>query len=203
MQIGYARVSSVNQDLRLQLEAFRRAGIRRVHYEKRSGVAERPELRKLLRTMRAGDVLVVWKLDRIARSLFDLLAIVDALQRAECSFRSLTEPLDTTTPIGMFTVQVLGAVAQLERAMIRERCIAGQLEAYRAGVRWGGKLRKLSDADVAEVQRLRATGAFTIALLASVFEVSESTICRALGSRKSKPKLPVLGPLLGPGEWHQ
>lgn len=197
--IGYARVSSSGQDLRLQLDAFRRAGIRRVYQEKRSGVAERPELRRLLVELPPGSVLVVWKLDRIARSLFDLLAIVDQLSAARCSFRSLTEPLDTTSPIGVFTMQVLGAVAQLERSMIRERCIAGQLAAYRSGVRWGGTLRKLNDDDVVAVRHLRATGFYTIPLLASVFEVSESTICRALGSRASKPKLPVLGPLLRDG----
>lgn len=202
MHIGYARVSSEHQDLTLQLDAFKRAGIRRVHYEKCSGVSDRPELKRVLASMSSGDVLVVWKLDRIARSLVDLLSIVELLSAAECSFRSLTEPLDTTSPIGVFTVQVLGAVAQLERSMIRERAIAGQVAAYERGVRWGGLRKILTAQDEADIRCLRDTGAFTIALLADVYGVSESTICRALGTVKKKQHVPVLRQYLKPGTHH-
>ena len=202
MLVGYARVSSDHQDFRLQLDAFRRAGIRTIYYEKRSGFAKRPELDRVLLVLRPGDVLVVWKLDRMARSLADLLGIIERLKAAGASFRSLTEPLDTTTPIGEFIIQVLGSVAQLERAMIRERAIAGQVAAYQRGVRWGGAKKLLTPAQESDICSLRATGAYTIPMLAAIFEVSESTICRALGTVKRKPRVPVLGRYLGEDGHH-
>ena len=203
MHFGYARVSSDHQDLSLQLDAFARAGIERVYYEKRSGVAHRPQLEKALHDLVRGDVLIVWKLDRMARSLADLLGIIERLKYRGASFRSLTEPLDTTTPIGEFIIQVLGSVAQLERAMIRERAIAGQVAAYQRGIRWGGLRKLLTPEDEREICRLRATGWFTIPLLAEVFGVSASTICRALGTVKRKPRVPVLGHYLKEGPHHR
>lgn len=201
MLVGYARVSSDHQDLRLQLDAFRRSGVRRIFYEKRSGVALRPELDRAVNSLNRGDVLVVWKLDRMARSLADLLTVLDRLKLAGASFKSLTEPLDTTTPIGEFVVQALGSVAQLERAMIRERAIAGQVAAYERGVRWGGLRKLLTPADESDIRCLRATGFYTIPLLAEIYGVSESTICRALGTKKKKQRVPVLRRYLPPESW--
>ena len=137
--IGYARVSSRIQETHLQLDALKAAGVIEIHQEKTSSVGARPELQKLLAVLQKGDTLVVYKMDRIARSLKDLLAILDRIQASGAAIRSLTEPLDTSGPIGMFMVQVLGAVAQLERSIIRERAIAGQVAARMRGVTWGGK----------------------------------------------------------------
>lgn len=194
--VGYARVSSVRQELTLQLDAFALAGVAVVFTEKRSGVVHRPELQKALSILKSGDVLCVWKLDRMARSLYDLLQIIERLNAIGASFRSLTEPLDTSSPLGVFVLQILGSVAQLERSMIRERAIAGQVAAYRRGVRWGGSLKRLTPDDEEMIRELRATGFYTVPMLATIFEVSISTIDRALGRRASKPKTPVLGKYL-------
>lgn len=137
MLIGYARVSTVVQDTALQLDALAHAGVRRVFEDSGSGVGPRLELQRAIGALTAGDVLVVWKIDRAARSLSDLLHILSRIKAAGASIRSLTEPIDTSTPIGEFTFQILGAVAQLERSMIRERVIAGQTAARARGKRWG------------------------------------------------------------------
>lgn len=135
--VGYARVSTVVQETRLQLDALRAAGVDLVYQEKASAVSTRPELRRCIRELRPGDVLVVWKLDRLARSLIDLLGILQTLADIGCSFRSLTEPVDTSTPMGTFVLQILGAVAQLERAMIIQRTTAGIRAARARGIAWG------------------------------------------------------------------
>ena len=133
--VGYARASTNDQETRLQRDALRKAGAERVYEEKASAVAKRPELERCLANMRPGDVLVVWKLDRLARSLRDLLTILERLHAAGAGIRSLTEPVDTATPAGMLMVQVLGAVAQFERSIIRERVMAGQRAARARGQR--------------------------------------------------------------------
>ena len=122
--VGYARVSTKDQETHLQLDALAKAGVAHVWQEKASSVGSRPELRKCLAALRPGDVLVVYKMDRVARSLSDLLSILDSIKAAGADIRSLTEPLDTSGPIGTFMVQVLGAVAQLERSIIRQRTVA-------------------------------------------------------------------------------
>lgn len=195
MLIGYARVSTNEQETRVQLDAFKRAGVRRVFSEKTSSVGPRPELHRAMASMRPGDVLVVWKLDRLARSLKDLLHLLEALAHLECSFRSLTEPIDTTSALGEFVLQILGAVAQFERALIRERAVAGQVAAWQRGVRWGGTPRAISEDDARELVRLRETGLFTIPLLAEVFGCSESTVWRTiwLATKPDAGKLRQLG----------
>lgn len=133
MLIGYARVSTVQQDTALQRAAFARAGVRRVIEEKRSGGAARPLLEALLRKLKPGDVVVVYKIDRLARSLVDLLRILQRITEAGAQFRSLTEPLETATPVGRMMLQLLGAVAEFEREVIRERCAAGRAAARARG----------------------------------------------------------------------
>lgn len=125
MLVGYARVSTTDQETNLQLDALSAAGVAVVFQEKASAVSHRPELHAAIAYMSPGQTLVVWKLDRLARSLFDLLGLLEALGRKGCSFRSLTEPIDTSSPMGIFVLQILGAVAQLERSMIIERTKAG------------------------------------------------------------------------------
>lgn len=201
MLVGYARVSTVDQENHLQLDALAAAGVQCVFSEKCSSVGERPQLRLALKSLVPGDVLVVYKLDRAARSLRDLLNILDTVQLSGAGFRSITEPIDTSSPVGLFIVQVLGAVGQFERSLIRERAIAGQVAAYSRGVRWGGTPRAVSLDDALEIYRMRETGLFTIPLLADIFGCSESTIWRSIWIA-SRPdavklkKLPVLGPLV-------
>ena len=200
--IGYARVSTRDQETHLQLDALGKAGVVDIRQEKGSSVGPRPELQKVLASLVAGDVLVVYKMDRVARSLKDLLSILDRIQASGAAIRSLTEPLDTSGPIGTFMVQVLGAVAQLERSIIRERALAGQVAAYNRGVRWGGRAPKLSPADQLELFRLRASG-LTLAALALRFNVADSTISRYLtppAPSSRRVKLPVLGPLVSPND---
>lgn len=147
MLLGYARVSTKAQDTAAQRSALKRAGVRHIVEERRSGVATRPELDKLLANLKPGHCLVVYKIDRLARSLADLLRILERVELAGASFRSLTEPIDTSSPVGVMVVQMLGAIAQLERSMILERCAAGRVEAMARGVRFGRRPR-VSSGDV-------------------------------------------------------
>ena len=137
MIYGYARVSSEEQDTQLQLDALGQAGAEQIFSEKTSSVGVRPELQKLLKKIQRGDLLLVYKLDRLARSLKDLLHILDTLERKGVKFRSLTEPVQTDNYLGRFMLQILGAVAELERNLIRERSIAGQRAAVAKGARLG------------------------------------------------------------------
>lgn len=178
MERGYARVSTAAQETALQLEALKRAGVRAIYVEACSGVGPRPELQRCLGDMRAGDVLVVWKIDRVARSLGDLLRILERLKAVGASIRSLTEPIDTSTPIGEFTIQILGAVAQLERSIIRERVIAGQCAARAAGQTWG-RGKSFSAEELQALRLLRSWGVKQ-SLLAEMFSVSQSTVSKSL-----------------------
>ncbi|MDA8521356.1 recombinase family protein [Acidovorax sp. NCPPB 4044] len=181
MIYGYARVSTQEQDTALQLDALSKAGCEMVFEEKASGASRRGrrELARCLASLGKGDVLVVYKIDRIARSLFDLLEILRQLERVGATIKSVTEPLDTTNSMGVFVVQILGAVAQLERSMIRERSIAGQLAARERG-RHPGRVRALSAEDEAAVVAEYKAGGITQAGLAHKCGVSSSVIKRAL-----------------------
>src|ERR1700738_4792918 len=122
MQIGYARVSTDDQDTAVQVAALKSASCERIYKEKASGGRwDRPELHRLLDQLRKGDVLVVWKLDRLSRSLRDVLVIMERLGEVKAGFRSLTEAIDTTTPAGRMMMQMVGAFAEFERAMLKER----------------------------------------------------------------------------------
>jgi DNA invertase Pin-like site-specific DNA recombinase len=135
---AYARVSTEQQDLDPQTDELRRDGFDVLVVEKASGASRtRPELARLVRSMQAGDVLKVVRIDRLARSVSHLLEVIETLERKGAHFRSLRDPIDTTTPQGMFSLQVLGAVAQLERALIVDRSKAG-LASARARGRVGG-----------------------------------------------------------------
>ncbi|MDJ0686796.1 MAG: recombinase family protein [Alphaproteobacteria bacterium] len=141
VSVGYARVSTLDQTLSSQLDALKTAGCHAIHEEHASGGREdRPILTKVLADLSAGDVLIVTRLDRLARSLTHLMRVLEDLERREVKFRSLADPIDTTTPQGKFTLQVLGAAAELERALIKERTKAG-LAAARARGRIGGNPR--------------------------------------------------------------
>lgn len=185
MLIGYARVSTRDQETDLQLDALGRAGVTTIFEEKASSVGKRPELRRCLASLRPGDVFVIYKLDRVARSLPDLLSILADIKAAGALVKSLTEPLDTTTAMGSFVIQILGAVAELERGIIRERSMAGQRAARDRGIHPGRPRALTLDAE-AEVVRLYMTGEYTMNGLARLNDVSDSAIKRAL-YRVKKP----------------
>ena len=168
---GYARVSTLEQNTAAQMAAFRRAGIDRVIQEKRSAVKDRPELEKLLARLQAGDVRVVYKLDRLARSVSHFVKVFDALKAKGVGFRSLTEAIETDTAQGRMFVHLLTAFAEFERELIRERCLAGQRAARAAGKTWGRK-RALSDEDVAQAVKAWRSGWYTQAVLADMLGVT-------------------------------
>lgn len=190
MLIGYARVSTNDQDTALQLDALKKARVRVIFNESGSGVGPRPELQRALNRLCAGDTLVVWKLDRVARGLGDLLTILARLKAAGASIRSLTEPIDTSSPIGEFTFQILGAVAQLERSMIRERVMAGQAAAKARGKKWGPP-RSLTEDQEAELVELWLSDEYTQQELADLFGVGLGVAKLAI-YRVVRPDAPYL-----------
>lgn len=181
MRIGYARVSKGDeQDTRLQTRALKAAGVSRIFEEKASGGRwERPELQRLLEQLRKGDIVVVWKLDRLSRSLRDLILIMDKMAAAGAGFRSLTEAVDTTSAAGRMLMQILGSFAEFERSMIRERTRAG-LDAARAQGHLGGRRPKLKPDQAAEVRRMVLSSRKSAADAARLFGVHPSTISRLL-----------------------
>lgn len=185
MLIGYARVSTHDQETAAQVAALKAAGCERIFHEKASGGRwDRPELRKLLDHLRSGDVLVVWKLDRLSRSLRDVLALMEQVQDAKAGFRSLTEAVDTTTPAGRMMMQMVGAFAEFERAMLRERTKAG-LESARNEGRIGGRRPKLRPQQQQEIVRMVTTGKKAAADAARLFDVHPATISRLLAQTRT------------------
>jgi DNA invertase Pin-like site-specific DNA recombinase len=180
MLIGYARVSTQDQDAAAQIAALESAGCERVFQEKASGGRwDRPELHRLLGQLRKGDVLVVWKLDRLSRSLKDVLAMMEKVDQAGAGFRSLTEAIDTTSPAGRMMMQIVGTFAEFERAMLRERTRSG-LDAARAQGRIGGRRPKLKAHQQQEIVLLVNSGQKTAADAARLFNVHPSTVSRIL-----------------------
>lgn len=175
-----------DQHLALQLDTLKRAGCERVFTDVGSGARfERPGLQEALAYARPGDVLVVWRLDRLGRSLDDLVHLVNTLREHSVGFRSLQEAMDTTTPGGTLVFHLFGALAEFERALIRERTQAG-LRAARARGHLGGRPRKLTPRQVAMAQRLLTDPSTTVGHVAEVLQVSRSTLTRAL-KRAGRP----------------
>lgn len=184
--VGYARVSTLDQDPRLQIDALIAAGVddRHLFEERVSGASSnRPKLQEALNFLKEGDVLVVWKLDRLGRSLKDLLGIVQQLKERGVGFKSLTEGIDTTSPGGMLILHIFGALAQFERELIRERTLSG-LEAAKKRGRRGGRPRSLNDEQREVLTRLMEEGRGVTAM-ARTLGTSRSTIYREIGSLHS------------------
>jgi DNA invertase Pin-like site-specific DNA recombinase len=181
MLLGYARVSKVEgQDASLQVAALRTAGCERLFQEAGSGGRwDRPELHRLLDQLRPGDVVVVWKLDRLSRSLKDLLLILERIEQAGAGFRSLTEAVDTTGPAGRMMMQMLGAFAEFERAMIRERTRAG-LQTARVQGPHGGRRPKLTPVQRGEIVGMVLSGRKTAADVARLFGIHPATVSRLI-----------------------
>lgn len=158
MLIGYARVSTQDQNLDLQLQALKKAGCKRTYDDQISGTrAERPGLAKALEHLREGDTLVVWKLDRLGRSVKQLVDFVNQLHQQGIQFQSLTDSIDTSTPSGRFFFHVMASLAEMERELIVERTRAGLEVAKQLGRR-GGRRRSMTDSKLASARNLLASG---------------------------------------------
>lgn len=186
MLVGYARVSTQDQKPELQLDALNAAGCERVFTEQASGAQrDRPELKAVVEYMRDGDTLVVWKLDRLARSMKQLIETVEGLEERGIGFRSLTEAIDTTTPGGKLVFHVFGALAEFERSIIRERTRAG-LDAAKARGRTGGRPRKLTEGDLKAARAMLIHGSLTVEEVARQLRVSPATLYRHLPAARSQ-----------------
>ena len=178
VKLGYARVSTLEQNLDLQLSALEKAGCRLIFHEKVSGYTrQRPEFQRMLDQMRPGDTVVVWKLDRLARSTRDLLNTLETIHEAGGKFRSLSEPwANTTTDAGKMIMTVFAGIAEFERALIRERTGAGREAARKRGVRFG-RPPKLNRDQVQLACQLLEQGK-AVKDIARTFDVHEATIYR-------------------------
>jgi DNA invertase Pin-like site-specific DNA recombinase len=180
MKIGYARVSTDAQETHLQMDALKRAKCSRIYQEKASGAkTERPELMRLLDSARKGDVVIVWKLDRLARSLRQLIDTTGLLNERGVELHSLTENINTTTPSGKLTFHLFASLAEFERDILRQRVNAGLKAARRRG-RVGGRPKSLNDDDLKKARALLRSGDYTKVQVAKELEVSRHTLWRAL-----------------------
>jgi len=180
MIIGYARVSTMDQDASLQLDALNMASCERIYQESRSGASrERPELSKCLDTLREGDTLVVWRLDRLGRSLKDLVEIISELEGKGIGFRSLTEAIDTTNAGGKLVFHIFAALSEFERSLIQERTRAG-LAAARARGRKGGRPRAMTNDQVKKAKAMLSDPMITKTEVAKHFGVTRMTLNKAL-----------------------
>jgi DNA invertase Pin-like site-specific DNA recombinase len=183
--LGYARVSKGDeQSNAVQAKALSAAGCRRIFEEAASGGRwDRPELHRMLDQLREGDVVVVWKLDRLSRSLKDVLHIMERIGDAGAGFRSITEAIDTTIPAGRMMMQMIGSFAEFERAMIRERTSAG-IAAARTEGRVGGRRKKLDAAKRREIAESVITGRKSGAEMARLYNISQPTVSRIVAQHR-------------------
>ncbi|MDF7786527.1 recombinase family protein [Pantoea stewartii] len=186
MLIGYVRVSTNDQNTDLQRNALKSANCEQIFEDKISGkTSERPGLKRALRTLKAGDTLVVWKLDRLGRSMRHLVMLTEELRERGVNFRSLTDSIDTSTPMGRFFFHVMGALAEMERELIVERTRAG-LSAAREKGRIGGR-RRIMTPDVVERAKRMLTNGATRYQVALVLDISVKTLYRYLPVNAAKP----------------
>ena len=187
MLIGYARVSTLDQHLDLQRDALLKEGCERIFEEKRSGKAgtRRPEFEAALAFLRPEDVLVVWKLDRLGRSLVEMMRTIDSLRRDGVHFQSLTEHFNSDSATGRFALQVHGAMAEYFLDLNRERTMEG-LKAALARGRKGGRRKKLSDSDLAAARAMLTDHTIPVAQIASRLRVSRTTFYAYFPKARSK-----------------
>ncbi len=187
MLIGYARVSTQEQNLELQINALQAAGCKKIFTEKASGAQrDRPELKAALEYMRANedDTLVVWKLDRLARSLRQLIDTIEELEKKGIGLKSLTENIDTTTSGGRLVFHIFGALAEFERILIKERTMAG-LKAAKAMGKKGGRPQALQAEDLRDAKALLRNKKITVKEVAKRLKVDPSTLYRYLPGERS------------------
>lgn len=185
MKIGYCRVSTDDQNPDMQLTALKKAGCKKIFTDRPTGShARRPELVKCLKALKPGDTLIVWKLDRLGRSLRDLITLLDDLKGRRVAFRSLTEAIDTTTPTGRAMWQMIGILAELERSLIQERTKAGRAAAQARGVKMGRK-PLLSAQQATHARKLKEQGESPKDIAQSL-NVSRRTLYRVLEADAQK-----------------
>jgi DNA invertase Pin-like site-specific DNA recombinase len=190
-KIGYARVSTLDQNLALQRDALKEAGCEKIFIEQMSGaVTDSPALREALDYARSGDTLIVWKLDRLARSMKQLIETIEMLRSRDIGFRSLTEAIDTTTAQGVLVFHMFSALAEFERALIRERTRAGLMAAKRAG-HIGGRPPKMTEDDLDVARTLLANSDMSVADIAGRLGVSPATLYRYLPSARMAHSSPA------------
>jgi DNA invertase Pin-like site-specific DNA recombinase len=189
MLLGYARVSTTDQESALQLDALRAAGCERIFEEKASGAKEdRPELARLFDHARKGDVLVVWKLDRLARSLKQLVLALENLGKRGIGFRCLAPVIDTTTPEGRLLYSITGAFAEFEREIISQRTRAGLKAAFARG-RKGGRPKALDANDIAKARAMLRDPTISVAAIAKLLGVSRVTIYSYLPEARTRARV--------------
>ena len=178
MKIGYARVSTTEQHLTVQLAELKKAGCEKIYKEKITGTHQnRPELKRMIDHLRPGDLVVIWKLDRLARSTRELLDICDQIGSAKASFKSISETwADTTTPGGKMILTVFAGIAEFERDLIVERTASGRVAAQNRGVKFG-RPGKLSPGQLEAIKGLLAKGK-SVKAVAEAFKTHPSTIYR-------------------------
>lgn len=176
MTVGYARISTGDQNVDLQVDALKQVGCSKIFEETASGANKnRPRLAEAISFLKSGDTLVVWKLDRMARSLSQLIDTIDRIHAKSCGFRSITESIDTTTASGRLTFHIIGALAEFERNIIRERTIAG-LRAAAARGRKGGRPKALNGDNLKIAEALLRDGLLTVRDVAKQVGISPATL---------------------------
>jgi DNA invertase Pin-like site-specific DNA recombinase len=188
MLFGYARVSTQDQNLNLQLDDLKKAGCHKIFQEKVSSAKERPQLRKLLEMLREGDTVIVWKLDRLGRSLKELFTLINDFQTNGIGFRSLNDAIDTTTAQGRLVFNLFASLAEFERDLIRERTKAG-LAAAKARGRIGGRPKGLSaeaQTKARAVKSMHTLKTHTIFEIGQLFHLSRATVYRYLAWQEAK-----------------
>ncbi|MGK0269837.1 MAG: DNA invertase Pin-like site-specific DNA recombinase [Cocleimonas sp.] len=180
MKIGYSRVSTNDQNQQLQIDALTNVHCERIYQENLSGNSKnRPVLSQMLDALREGDTVVVWKLDRLGRSMKDLIELVEGFKKLNIQFISLSENIDSSSPSGELIFHVFASLAQFERSLIIERTNAG-LTAARARGRVGGRKPKFSDGDIAKAQAMAKSNDISISDIAKHFGVSRTTLYKYL-----------------------
>ena len=188
MRIGYARVSTPEQSCALQRDVLEHSGCTKVFHESASGAkAARPALSAALEYLRPGDILVVWRLDRLGRSLGQLMALMQTLQSREVGFHSLVEAIDTTTVTGQFFFQITGAFAELERNLIRERTRAGLASARQRG-RCGGRPKAIDAETFAMAVQLYQAQTTSVQSICTRLGIARRTLYRYLAARSSEKR---------------
>lgn len=183
MILGYARVSTNDQDPAHQIDALKDFGCERIFEEKVSATSRtRPQLERLLDTLREGDKVVVWRLDRLGRSIKDLITLVEEFKERSVQFVSLTENIDTSSPSGELVFHIFASVAQFERSLIIERTKSG-LSAARARGRVGGRKPLMSSQDVRKAKAMAADNTISISDIASHFGISRTTLYKYLNKK--------------------
>lgn len=186
MLIGYVRVSTIEQNVDLQIDELQKAGCEKIFRDKVSGVkTERPGLQEALEFLREGDSLVVWRLDRLGRSLKHLIETVGELEERGIGFRSLQESIDTTTSGGRLIFHIFGALAEFERNLIRERTMAG-LSAARARGRVGGRPRALDEKKTQLAYQLYDEKKYAVIEICQMLEISKPTLYAYLRRRSEQ-----------------